>query len=118
MHQGQFNVNTAIFVTHNAGNFHASNANGFTTAIVSEKFVFHHYLVTYDQKKFRLFVDNEQLAESSSEFSLNIPRDPFYIGYNSQSINTNQFYLANMKIFARVLSSEEIAQLYGEFQNR
>lgn len=28
------------------------------------------------------------------------------------------FYLANLKIFTRVLSSEEIAQLYGEFLNR
>lgn len=116
VHQGQFSVNRAVFVTHNAGNFHASNSNGFTTAIVSEKFIFHHYLVTYDQKKFRLFVDNEQLAESSSEFSLNIPRDPFYIGYNSQSINTNQFYLANMKIFTRVLSADEISTLYEEFR--
>lgn len=118
VHQGQFSVNRAIFVTHNAGNFHASNSNGFrfTTAIVSEKFVFHHYLVTYDQKKFRLFVDNEQLAESDSEFSLNIPRDPFYIGYNSQSINTNQFYLANMRIFTRVLSAGEISTLYEEFR--
>lgn len=122
LHQGVFQSFRAIFIAHNGGNFYVSNSDGLAENAahvdVAEKFIFHHYLATYDQKKFRLFVDGEQLAESSYEFSLNIPRDPFYIGYNSESINTNQFYLANMRIFTRVLSADEISMLYDEFVNR
>ena len=122
LHQGVFQSFRAIFTAHNGGNFYVSNSDGLAENAahveVAEKFIFHHYLATYDQKKFRLFVDNEQLAESSYEFSLDIPRDPFYIGYNTESINTNQFYLANMRIFTRVLSADEISTLYDEFVNR
>lgn len=118
VHQGDFSVNRAVFIAHNGGNFYVSNSNIATVAVISNKFVFHNYLVTYDAKKFRLFVDGQKLSESDYEFTLNIPRNPFYIGHNSQSINQNPLYLANMRIFTRVLSSEEIAQLYGEFLNR
>lgn len=100
-----------------AGKFSVSNMSDWTSAPTVTSDLFHHYVVTYD-RKYHLFTDNLLVAESSYEFNLNLPRNPTMIGYNSEYTAKRNFYLANMKVFTRVLSSEEIAQLYDEFQNR
>lgn len=118
VYQGQPGAYRVVFLTHNGGNFCASNGNVIFATEVEEKLIFHHFLFIYDQKKYLFFVDGNQIGESSSEFQLNIYRENFYIGYDAKSINTNQFYLANMRIFTRVLSAGEISTLYEEFVNR
>ena len=104
-------------ITYLSGKFSVSNMSDWTSSPTVTSDSFHHYVVTYD-RKYHLFIDNLLVAESSYEFNLNLPRNPTMIGYNTVSTFKRNFYLANMKIFTRVLSSEEIAQLYGEFQNR
>lgn len=118
VYQGQPGAYKVVFLNHNGGNFGASNGNVIFMTEVAEKLIFHHFLFIYDQKKYLFFVDGNQIGESSSQFSLNIYRENFYIGYDAQSINKNQFYLANMRIFTRVLSADEISTLYDEFVNR
>ena len=103
-------------VTFLAGKFSVSNMSDWTSAPTVTSDSFHHYVVTYDQK-YHLFEDNLPVAESSYEFNLNLPRNPTLIGYNSEYTEKRNFYLANMKVFTRVLSSEEIAQLYSEFKS-
>ena len=104
-------------VTYQDGKFKVSNMQDWTSSDQSTSDLFHHYVVTYD-RKYHLFIDNLLVAESSYEFNLNLPRNYTLIGYNMEYTAKRNFYLANLKIFTRVLSSEEIAQLYGEFQNR
>ena len=104
-------------VTYLAGKFSVSNMSDWTSSPTVTSDSFHHYVVTYD-RKYHLFTDNLPVAESSYEFNLNLPRNYTLIGYNMEYTAKRNFYLANLKIFTRVLSSEEIAQLYGEFQNR
>ena len=104
-------------VTYLAGKFSVSNMSDWTSSPTVTSDLFHHYVVTYD-RKYHLFTDNLPVAESSYEFNLNLPRNYTLIGYNTEYTSKRNFYLANLKIFTRVLSSEEIAQLYGEFQNR
>lgn len=104
-------------ITYLSGKFSVSNLKDWTSSPTVTSDSFHHYVVTYD-RKYHLFTDNLPVAESSYEFNLNLPRNPTMIGYNTVSTFKRNFYLANLKIFTRVLSSEEIAQLYGEFQNR
>ena len=104
-------------ITFRSGKFNISNLQDWTSSPTVTSDSFHHYVVTYDQK-YHLFTDNLPVAESSYKFNLNLPRNPTMIGYNSKYTVKRNFYLANLKIFTRVLSSEEIAQLYGEFLNR
>ena len=104
-------------ITYLAGKFSVSNMSDWTSSTQSTSDLLHHYVVTYD-RKYHLFIDNLLVAESSYEFNLNLPRNYTLIGYNMEYTAKRNFYLANLKIFTRVLSSEEIAQLYGEFQNR
>lgn len=104
-------------ITYLAGKFSVSNMSDWTSSPTVTSDLFHHYVVTYD-RKYHLFIDNLLVAESSYEFNLNLPRNYTLIGYNMEYTAKRNFYLANLKIFTRVLSSEEIAQLYGEFQNR
>ena len=104
-------------VTFLAGKFSVSNMSDWTSAPTVTSDSFHHYVVTYDQK-YHLFEDNLPVAESSYEFNLNLPRNPTLIGYNSEYTEKRNFYLANMKIFTRVLSADEISTLYDEFVNR
>lgn len=98
------------------GYFAASNRQTWTKNPNTTLDAFYHYVVTYDNK-YHLYVDNVLVAETDGTFSLNISSNQNYIG-SSNGTKKRNFYLANLKIFTRVLSSEEIAQLYSEFQNR
>ena len=104
-------------VTYQDGKFKVSNMQDWTSSNQSTSDLFHHYVVTYD-RKYHLFIDNLLVAESSYEFNLNLPRNPTMIGYNSEYTAKRNFYLANMKVFTRVLSADEISTLYEEFVNR
>ena len=115
--QGVFKGYGIVTIVHVSSGFNASNAQFWTECPVVDPTVFHHYVVTYDSR-YKMFVDGEKLAESETEFTLNIQSKPTYIGAEEATVRGAIFYLANLKIFTRVLSSEEIAQLYGEFQNR
>lgn len=115
--QGVFSGYGIVSIVHVSSGFNASNAQYWTECPVADPTIFHHYVVTYDSR-YKMFVDGEKLAESETEFSLNIQSKPTYIGAEGATVSGAIFYLANLKIFTRVLSSEEIAQLYGEFQNR
>lgn len=118
--QGVFSSYGAVSIVHVSSGFNASNTQYWTECPVADPTIFHHYVVTYDSR-YKMFVDGEQLAESETEFTLNIKSKPTLIGTDDGddvSARGAIFYLANLKIFARVLSSEEIAQLYGEFLNR
>ncbi len=117
LYQGDSSGYGRMNITFRSGKFSISNLQDWTSSPTVTSDSFHHYVVTYDQK-YHLFTDNLPVAESSYEFNLNLPRNPTMIGYNSEYTVKRNFYLANLKIFTRVLSSEEIAQLYGEFQNR
>ena len=115
--QGIFKGYGVVSIVHVSSGFNASNAQFWTECPVVDPTVFHHYVVTYDSR-YKMFVDGEKLAESETEFTLNIQSKPTYIGAEEATVRGAIFYLANLKIFTRVLSSEEIAQLYGEFLNR
>ena len=118
--QGVFRGYGVISIIHNSSGFNVSNAQFWTECPVADPTIFHHYVITYDSR-YKMFVDGEKLAESETEFTLDIQSKPTYIGTDDGDDTSARgaiFYLANLKIFTRVLSSEEIAQLYGEFQNR
>ena len=103
-------------VTFLSGKFSVSNMQDWTSSPTVTSDLFHHYVVTYD-RKYRLFIDNLFVAESSYEFNLNLPRNYTLIGYNMVYTLKRNFYLANMRIFTRVLSAGEISTLYKEFQS-
>ena len=117
--QGVFRSYGAVSIIHVSSGFSVSNTQYWAECPVADPTIFHHYVVTYDSR-YKMFVDGEKLAESETEFTLNIQSKPMYIGTDGDdpSARGTIFYLANLKIFTRVLSSEEIAQLYDEFQNR
>lgn len=115
--QGVFSGYGVVSLIHSPTAFSASNAQYWTDCPVADPTTFHHYVVTYDSR-YKMFVDGEKLAESETEFNLNIQSKPLYIGADEATVRGAAFFLANMRIFTRVLSSDEIAQLYGEFQNR